>query len=79
MASAPRLTSSPRRPAYELINLRANWSKILGTTLSISPFVRNLTNKYYFVGGVPQGANLGLNNTSPGRPRMYGTELRYNF
>lgn len=66
-------------PGYHLVNLRADWSKVMGTTLSASIYARNLTNERYYVGGIPQGADLGLNEASPGRPRMYGLELRYDF
>ncbi len=66
-------------PSYKLVNLRLDWSKIRGTGLTGSLYVRNLTNQQYYVGGIPQGADLGLNQASPGRPRMFGIDLKYSF
>jgi iron complex outermembrane receptor protein len=66
-------------PSYKLVNLRLDWSKIRGTGLSGGFYVRNLTNQQYYVGGIPQGADLGLNQASPGRPRMFGIDVKYSF
>jgi iron complex outermembrane receptor protein len=66
-------------PSYGLVNLRMDWSKIHDTGLTSGVYVRNLTNKEYYVGGIPQGADLGLNQASPGRPRMFGIDLKYSF
>jgi len=66
-------------PSYRLVNLRLDWSKIRNTGLAGSLYVRNLTNQQYYVGGIPQGADLGLNQASPGRPRMFGIDLKYSF
>ena len=66
-------------PSYKLLNMYLNWDKIAGTKLQGSLYGRNLANEKYYVGGIPQGADLGLNQVSPGRPRMYGIELKYSF
>jgi iron complex outermembrane receptor protein len=66
-------------PSYGLVNMRLDWSKIHDTGLTGGLYVRNLTNKEYYVGGIPQGADLGLNQASPGRPRMFGIDLKYSF
>jgi iron complex outermembrane receptor protein len=66
-------------PSYNLVNLRLDWSKIHDTGLTAGLYVRNLTNKEYYVGGIPQGADLGLNQASPGRPRTFGLDLKYSF
>jgi iron complex outermembrane receptor protein len=66
-------------PSYKLINLKLDWTKIGGTGLGGGLYVRNLANERYYVGGIPQGADLGLNQASPGRPRMYGIDLKYSF
>lgn len=51
----------------------------MGTTLSLSAFAQNLTNKEYYVGGLAQGSNFGLNSASPGRSRTYGVEAAFKF
>lgn len=66
-------------PSYKLINLRLDWSHIAGRGVSAGLYVRNLANQRYYVGGIPQGADLGLNEASPGRPRMFGLDVKYTF
>ncbi len=66
-------------PSYKLLNMYLTWEKIAGSGLQASLYGRNLLNEQYYVGGIPQGADLGLNQAVPGRPRMYGVELRYGF
>ena len=38
-------------PSYELINMRAEWSGMYGTNVSMAVFARNLTEEKYFAGG----------------------------
>jgi iron complex outermembrane receptor protein len=66
-------------PGYALANLRVDWSGVMARDVDISFYVRNLTDRRYWVGGIPQGADLGLNEASPGRPRMFGATVRYDF
>jgi iron complex outermembrane receptor protein len=66
-------------PGYGLVNLRYDWHAIFGTKLSFAAFVNNLLNKGYYVGGLAQGASLGLNAVALGYPQMFGVEFRYNF
>jgi iron complex outermembrane receptor protein len=66
-------------PSYKLLNMVMTWDKISATGLQASLYGRNLLNERYYAGGIPQGADLGLNQVSPGRPRMYGIELKYSF
>jgi iron complex outermembrane recepter protein len=73
------ITPGTRVPGYSLINMRADWTEVMGSGFSIGAFVRNLTNKSYFVGGLSQGASLGENAAAPGRPRMYGVEASFKF
>jgi iron complex outermembrane recepter protein len=64
---------------YSLLNFRYDWHNIAETKLSVAAYVKNATNKGYFVGGLAQGATFGLNTVLPGLPRMYGMELNYKF
>jgi iron complex outermembrane receptor protein len=66
-------------PGYVLVDLRLDWNHMMGSSLSASVYARNVGDARYYVGGIPQGADLGLNQASPGRPRMYGGQVRYDF
>lgn len=73
------ITPGTELPGYALVNLRLDWSHIAGSGISAGAFATNLTNKAYYVGGLSQGASLGENAAAPGRPRMYGVELKAEF
>jgi iron complex outermembrane receptor protein len=73
------ITPGTKLPGYALVNVRLDWTKIAGSGISAAAFANNLTNKAYYVGGLSQGASLGENAAAPGRPRMYGIELRADF
>lgn len=66
-------------PGYALVNGRLSWSNIHDTGLTAAIFVRNLFNEEYYAGGNSQAATLGVNTSVPGRPRMWGGELRFDF
>jgi iron complex outermembrane recepter protein len=64
---------------YGVVNMRLSWAQIFNTRLSASLEVRNLFDKQYYVGGLAEGSDLGVNSFVPGRPRWFVGELRYNF
>jgi iron complex outermembrane receptor protein len=64
---------------YSLWNFRYDWRNIARTNLTASGFVKNATNKIYYVGGLAQGAAFGSNAALPGVPRTFGVELNYKF
>jgi len=66
-------------PAYTRVDLRADWSRFLGTNLSIAAYVRNVTNKAYIVGSDNQLPTFGTVTYLYGEPRTFGAELRFNF
>lgn len=66
-------------PGYALANARLSWANIQNTGLTAAVFVRNLFNTEYYAGGNSQAATLGVNTSVPGRPRMWGGELRFDF
>jgi iron complex outermembrane receptor protein len=66
-------------PGYSLANLHLAWHAMFGTKVTPSLYVRNVGDTRYFVGGVPEGGAVGLNNAASGRPRTYGLEVRYDF
>ena len=64
---------------YTLIDLRAEWANVMDSSLSVSAYVKNLTDKEYNVGGFALGAVNAINAVLPGLPRMYGVELNMEF
>lgn len=64
---------------YTLIDLRAEWANAMGSDVSISAYVKNLTDKEYNVGGFALGAVNAINAVLPGLPRMYGVEVNLQF
>jgi iron complex outermembrane receptor protein len=66
-------------PGYALVNMRLTLSKIMGTGLSASVFVRNLGDRKYFSGGNAASNGGNTNVVNPGLPRMWGGELRFDF
>ena len=68
-----------RVPGYHLINFRLDWENVMGSDFGIAGFVKNAFNKKYIVGGLAQGASLGINSVNVGRPALYGVEVKYSF
>jgi iron complex outermembrane receptor protein len=66
-------------PGYALVNGRLTWTGIMGSKVSVSAYVRNLTNKRYFSGGNAASNGGNTNVVNPGLPRMFGGELRFEF
>lgn len=66
-------------PGYKLFNARLEWNNLLGTKISASAYVKNLSQEKYLVGGFPLGAVTGQNSVLLGTPRMYGLELGFKF
>jgi iron complex outermembrane receptor protein len=52
---------------------------VFGSGLTLSAYGKNLTNKFYFVGGLAQGGAFGINGAAMGVPRMYGVQASYEF
>lgn len=77
--TASSLTPDTRIPGYSLTNLRLSWNDLLGTDATLAFYVTNLFKKEHYVGGLPAGNAAGESSVSPGRPRMFGGEMRFNF
>ena len=56
-----------------------DWDNMSDSGLSMGAWVRNAFKEKYYVGGLAQGASLGLNAANVGRPRMYGLEISAKF
>ena len=66
-------------PAYTLTNFRVGLEDILGSRVSVAAYVKNAFNKVYYVGGVPNGADLSLTDAVPGDRRVYFLQASYKF
>jgi iron complex outermembrane recepter protein len=73
------IVPNARIAGYKLVNVRAEWSNMLGSGIKAAIYASNLTNKKYEVGGFPLSAVVGANSTLPGTPKMYGLELGIEF
>lgn len=67
------------QPDYGLVNLRADWYGVLGSSFDLSAFVTNLTDKAYQVTAIDLYNALGYTAGTFGEPRMYGATLKYSF
>lgn len=68
-----------RLPGYGVLNLRYDWTRVLGSRLKLGIFAKNVTNRGYYAGGLAQGSSLGLNAATVAAPRMYGMQLNWSF
>ena len=68
-----------RLPATDLLNLNANWDRVLGTAFDVAFFMTNATNKKYPVGLGGSLSSAGFENFVYAPPRMWGFRLRYSF
>ena len=67
-------------PSYDLLNLKASWSRILGSGLSVSAYANNVTDESYRIGVISlQTAGVGYTGDFFGDPRTYGVEIEYRF
>jgi iron complex outermembrane recepter protein len=66
-------------PAYALINMRGDWSDVMGSKLTVSAYVKNLANRTSYVGGFGLGPDVGFNTAVAGPPRQFGGELTFKF
>jgi iron complex outermembrane recepter protein len=64
----------------QLLNLNGEWASIFGSTVDVSVFATNVTQKkyYQFVPGLGSPGNY-LEFASVGEPRFYGLRVRYRF
>jgi iron complex outermembrane recepter protein len=67
-------------PSYNLLNLDGGWNSIFGSTVDVTAFATNVTNrKYYnFIPGLGS-LQSQLEFATVAEPRMYGARIRYRF
>lgn len=68
-----------QQEAYWLVNASMTWTDIMGSNLSVSTYVKNLTNEEYSLGGIQLYPSFGISTKVFGEPRTYGMQLRYRF
>jgi iron complex outermembrane receptor protein len=66
---------------YGLGDLDASWTHIMKSSLDISVFVTNVSNREYRIGGVSTAyfSSLGFDSGVYAPPRMYGASFSYHF
>ena len=64
---------------HSLLNLELAWNSIFGSSVDVTAFGTNVTNKQYyqFIPGLAE--NAGIEFATLGQPRMYGARVRYRF
>ncbi|MGI9287929.1 MAG: TonB-dependent receptor [Pseudomonadales bacterium] len=63
---------------YGLLNARLSWTSP-EENFEIALYGTNLTDELYFFGAAAVADSVGTFPVTPGLPRMYGAELRYNY
>jgi iron complex outermembrane receptor protein len=69
----------PITPAYDLLDIKVDWTDIYGYPVDAGFFMRNALDKLYVEGAVPIYTQLGFTSLSYGAPRMFGFSLKYRF
>jgi len=65
--------------AYELVNIRADWTGVFGSRFDLGVAVTNAMDEEYLVTNLDLYNALGYAAGSYGEPRMYSVTLRYAF
>lgn len=68
-----------QQESYWLVNTSATWREVLGSTLDISAYAKNVTNEKYVTGGVLLYHSFGSSSKVFAEPRTYGMQIRYRF
>jgi iron complex outermembrane receptor protein len=66
-------------PGYTRVDLRVDWRRIMGSSVSIGVYALNALDKKYIVGTDNQLNTFGIRSALYSPPPFYGVELRYEF
>ena len=66
-------------PGYATLGARLEWRKVGGKDFDLALWGKNITDKLYAVGGVPQGSSSGMTTFLYGEPRTYGLQVTVRF
>ncbi|SCW38045.1 iron complex outermembrane recepter protein [Sphingobium faniae] len=72
-------TGDIKIPGYALVNTRLAWNDIMGSNVTLAGYVKNIFGKQWYQGGIGTSHSFGVDVISPGRPREFGAELRFEF
>lgn len=75
----PCLNRDTKVPAYNLVNLRANWRNVFQKGFDVSLFMTNALDKKYFSSVLGNLGTLGVVSTQAGPPRMFGMVVKVPF
>jgi iron complex outermembrane receptor protein len=64
---------------HGLVNVDLAWNNIFGSSVDLTAFGTNVTNKQYFAFIPGLAGNSGIEFATLGAPRMYGARVRYRF
>jgi len=64
---------------FSNIDIRVDWTNILGSTFDGAFFMTNATDNTHVVGEIPLMTSLGFTSAAYNPPRMFGFSLRYRF
>lgn len=65
--------------SYSVVNLRADWRHIMGSSFDLGIWVENLRDEEYAVGGLTVEDSQGWASRVYGAPRTYGATVRWSF
>lgn len=65
--------------AYSVLNLRVDWSNVMGSSFDLGAYVNNATDEEYILGGLNVVDSGGYSDDFYGAPRTIGASLRYSF
>jgi iron complex outermembrane receptor protein len=69
----------PIQPSYDELDIRVDWTNILGNPVDAGFFMTNALDTTHVVGGFPIYTQLGFTSLVYNEPRMFGFSLKYRF
>ncbi len=66
-------------PKSDVLNLNVNWDNVMGSPVSATFFMTNVTNQIYAVASGGGWSSAGFGDLYYGQPRMWGFRLKYKF
>jgi iron complex outermembrane receptor protein len=66
-------------PSYELLDIKIDWTNVMGYPVDAGFFMKNALDTLYVQGAVPIYTQLGFTSLSYNQPRMFGFSLKYRF
>jgi iron complex outermembrane receptor protein len=77
--AAPGEDIYPIQPSYDNLDIRADWTNIMGYPVDLGFFMTNATNETHVQAVLPLYNVLGFTSLVYNEPRMFGFSLKYRF